>query len=288
MTFRGLLQCSCMYSAVKICLIRIRHTVRLFFTFHFLAGVLAFVLIPGVPEAQRVLPVTNNRLTVKKTDDFTITGSGSAANWKNAAWNRLLQHDNKTLKSMGWYIPDSAASVKAIQYETLFKILYSNTGLYCLFQCEDSVITATLKSDFLALFKEDVVEVFLRPDTAFPGYFEYELSPLNYELPLLIINNKGRAMGWQPFHYTGIRKISHQVKVNVADAATGRFIWTTEFFIPFALLRPVNNVPPAKGTVWRANFYRIDYDRRIPVYYGWQLTRESFHDPERFGVLEFE
>jgi hypothetical protein len=51
------------------------------------------------------------------------------------------------------------------------------------------------------------------------------------------------------------------------------------FFISFELLEPLNNVPAKKGRQWRANFYRIDYDRN-PVYSGWQLTRESFHDPE--------
>ena len=40
--------------------------------------------------------------------------------------------------------------------------------------------------DFLDLYNEDVVEVFLWPDESFPVYFEYEVSPLNYELPIII------------------------------------------------------------------------------------------------------
>ena len=94
-------------------------------------------------------------------------------------------------------------------------------------------------------------------------------------------------MGWQPWPYQGERKTIHAVKINDENPANKRIKWTAEVFIPFTLLEPINNVPPKKGTQWRGNFYRIDYDRK-PVYYGWKLTRRSFHDPERFGILEFE
>jgi hypothetical protein len=61
-----------------------------------------------------------------------------------------------------------------------------------------------------------------------------------------------------------------------------------EFFIPFALYAPLKNVPPKKGTQWRANFYRIDYDEG-QILYTWQPVRkESFHDYERFGTLLFD
>ncbi len=36
--------------------------------------------------------------------------------------------------------------------------------------------------------------------------------------------------------------------------------WTAEFYIPYALLKPIISGPPVKGSRWRANFYRIDYD----------------------------
>ena len=155
-----------------------------------------------------------------------------------------------------------------------------------MFECEDRMITATLKEDFLNLYDEDVVEVFLRPDTSLPLYFEYELSPLNFELPILILNNEGKIRGWRPWQYEGVKKTIHAVKINEKNPGSG-LTWTAEFFIPFALLEPMGNVPPKKGTQWRANFYRIDYDSN-PVYSSWQLTRESFHDPEKFGILEFE
>jgi regulation of enolase protein 1 (concanavalin A-like superfamily) len=248
---------------------------------------LLFVLAPWIIFAQKDSPANKNPLKVKSINDFVVTGDGSSENWKNADWNNLPQHSSKALKNAGWNIRMQTGNSKDLHYKTSFKILYSNTGIYCLFKCEDSVITATLKGDFLNLYDEDVVEVFLRPDTSLPAYFEYELSPLNFELPILILNNKGNIMGWKPWQYEGAKKTKHEVKISKKDPLNNRFTWTAEFFIPFALLQPIANAPIKRGTQWRANFYRIDYDSN-PVYSGWQLTRESFHDPERFGILEFE
>jgi hypothetical protein len=246
---------------------------------------LLFALPPSLLFAQIESSLNNNLLKVKSTNDFTLTGDGSSENWKTAEWNSLPQHNGNALKNADWNIQVQPAG--DIHYETSFKMLYSNKGIYCLFKCEDSAMTATLKGDYLNLYDEDVVEVFLRPDTTFPGYFEYELSPLNYELPILIINNKGNTAGWQPWQYEGDRKTKHAIKINEKNSGNNRFTWTAEIFIPFSLLNPMDNVPPKKGTEWRANFYRIDYDRN-PIYFGWQLTRQNFHDPERFGILEFE
>ncbi len=237
--------------------------------------------------AQNNSCVNNNSLKVNSTNDFIIIGDGSAENWKKTDWNNLPQHNRNTLKNAGWNISLQPSNNKDVRYETSFKILYSSKGLYCLFKCEDSIITATLKEDYLNLYDEDVVELFLRPDTSLPAYFEYELSPLNFELPILILNNKGNAMGWKPWQYKGGRKTKHAIKINKKNPVNNRLTWTAEIFIPFALLHPLNNVPPKKGTQWRANFYRIDYDLK-PTYFGWQLTRGSFHDPEKFGILEFK
>ncbi len=237
--------------------------------------------------AQKVTDQPGNNLIIKHTNDFTIAGDGSASEWNNTGWNVISQRNSETLQKEGWHMKTGNNNVKDPSYETLFKILYSDKGIYCLYKCEDSTITATLKEDYANLFDEDVVEAFFRPDTTLPAYFEYELSPLNYELPILILNNNGNAMGWKPWKYEGARKTVHAVKINKKNTSNKRFTWTAEFFIPYALLTPMGNVPPSKGTRWRANFYRIDYDQH-PVFSSWQLTRESFHDFKRFGTIEFE
>ena len=219
---------------------------------------------PGVS----LLPVKEDTLKVKRTTDFEINGDGSNANWNNSDWLEL---------------PKSGGSVS---YQTKVKMLYSDSGLYCLYHCEDNKITATLKEDFLDLWNEDVVEAFFWTDESNPIYFEYELSPLNHELPILVPNNKGKFLGWRPWHYEANRKTKHAIHINKGgDAVTS---WTAEFFIPYTLLRPLGNVPPQKGTHWRANFYRIDHDNGESSWEWQKVRNENFHDYELFGQIVFD
>lgn len=238
---------------------------------------------PGSATIKRYSPVINStasqsspiQQTEKKvlkiihTNDFKITGDGNEPDWDKAEWISLNRY-NDTSNT----------------YNTQFKILYSGTGIYCLYKCEDKKISCTLKGDFLDLYNEDVVEVFFWPDESFPVYFEYELSPLNYELPIIVPDKKGSFFGWLPWHYTGDRKTKHATHITrKSGSVTG---WTAEFFIPYSLLKPLINTPPKKGDRWRANFYRIDYDKN-ETDWEWNRVRDTnFHDYERFGTIVFD
>ncbi len=206
-------------------------------------------------------------LAVNKTKDFEITGDGTAVNWNSENWLLLPKRKN------------------ADAYVTKMKILYSDSGIYCLYYCQDNKLTSTLREDFADLFNEDVVEAFFWTDETIPIYFEYELSPFNYELPILVPNIKGNFLGWRPWHYEGSRRTRHATHVIKNNGNIDA--WTAEFFIPYLLLKPMTHVPPVKGTHWRANFYRIDYDNKVSDW-SWQLTRTNFHDYERFGTLIFQ
>lgn len=150
-----------------------------------------------------------------------------------------------------------------------------------------------MNSDFMDLWKEDVVEVFLWTDESSPVYFEYEISPLNYELPILISNitsnQKEDLVRWQPFHYDPDRKTRHATDVQGGEKKSNAIIsgWSAEVFIPYKLLRPLNNISPKAGTKWRTNLYRMDYDNKRASW-SWQLTSKSFHEYEKFGILLFD
>jgi hypothetical protein len=224
-----------------------------------------FLSLPCLTAAQ---VVDSTVLTVNKTKDFEFTGDGSGAEWNNEKWLVLPKRNRN-----------------AIDYQTKMKILYSDSGIYCLYYCEDQALTSTLREDYSDLFNEDVVEAFFWTDETVPMYFEYELSPYNYELPILVPNIKGNYLGWRPWCYEGGRKTRRATHVFKKDNKI--IAWTAEFFIPYKLFRPMSNVPPVKGSRWRANFYRIDYDNKMSSDWSWQLTRKTFHDYERFGTLLF-
>ena len=132
--------------------------------------------------------VNRPSMMVKPTGDFEVTGTGEHASWRDIAWTSLSRRE-----------PDGHP------YDSQVKMLYSSTGLYFLMDATDRTLTATMNEDFMDLWNEDVFEVFLWTDERFPVYFEYEISPLNRELPILIPNFGGQFLGWRPWHYEGGR-----------------------------------------------------------------------------------
>lgn len=209
---------------------------------------------------------------VRKCTDFKISGGGTSEKWKGAEWIDLLRQG-------------SGLTV----YKTRVKLLYSETGIYFLFNCEDKKLTSTMKADNLHLWEEDVVEVFLWTDESFPVYFEYELSPLNFELPIIVPNDKGNFFGWLPWQYEGDRKTQHATSTEGGMKKSGGSVtgWKAEFYIPYKLLVPLNHVPPVSGTKWRANMYRIDYDNG-ETQFAWKKTSKTFHEFNNFGTIIFE
>ena len=200
-----------------------------------LSGLFIFCLILGTGNAYNGIFAAGSgpdSVTIKKCGDFKITGDGSSDSWKSTEWINLLQQD-----------PDNSS------YQTKVKVLYSETGIYFLFNCEDKKLTSTMKADNLNLWEEDVVEVFLWTDENFPVYFEYELSPLNYELPIMVPNNKGSFLGWLPWHYEGDRRTQHATSVTGGVRIKERQfqVGSPRVFIPYKLLNPLLHVPPVKG-----------------------------------------
>ncbi|MBN1896071.1 carbohydrate-binding family 9-like protein [bacterium] len=210
---------------------------------------------------------------VKKIHDFDFKGDGSAPAWDAADWLTLKQGKG----------PDTG-------YSTGVKLLYSKTGVYILFHCKDRRLSVSYQNDFMDLWHEDVVEVFFWPDERHPLYFEYQLSPLNRELVLLVPHIEGRFFGWRPWHYKGERRVRHAVAVKGGPGEPGSSIdqWTAEIYIPFDLLKPLLNGPPVSGTRWRANFYRCDYDSGAMTYLSWMPVDEHFHEFRKFGEIYFD
>jgi hypothetical protein len=207
-------------------------------------------------------------LEIIKVADFEISGNGKASSWQQTGWTDIP-------RTMG-----------TANYSTKVKVLYSDTGIYFLFHCEDKVINATMQEDNLNLWEEDVVEVFLQPDENYPLYFEYQVSPLNYEVTLLIPNLEGGIRGWLPWRYEGSRKTRHETTILKDNNGTVEG-WTAEFFIPYSLMAPLIPRKPEAGTKWKANMYRLDYDEG-QTRFTWQKTDRNFHEPHNFGTFIFK
>jgi hypothetical protein len=111
----------------------------------FLLSFLFFVSLPALTLRSQSL--SSSVLSVNKTKDFEITGDGTAVNWNEEKWLPLLKRNEH-----------------GDIYLTKMKILYSDSGIYCLYYCQDNKLTSTLKEDYSDLFNEDVVEAFFWTD----------------------------------------------------------------------------------------------------------------------------
>jgi len=228
------------------------------------------LMLNGSPTSAQTDP--RPHLSVKPTDDFEVTGTGDHPNWRQTEWTPLVRRQTD-----------------GHPYESRFKMLYSSTGLYFLMDGTDRKLTATITEDFMDLWHEDVFEVFLWTDERHAVYFEYEISPLNRELPILVPNFGGQFLGWRPWHYERdrlTRKATSAVGGPKQPSASIQG-WRAEFFIPYTLLKPLQNVPPKPGSTWRANFYRVDHDDGKSTHWYWSRIEKNFHDYERFGELLF-
>src|SRR5262249_8565421 len=157
-------------------------------------------------------------LQVPPTRDFAVTGDGRNEAWSTAEWVALPQRTKDGLP-----------------YESRVKLLYSGTGLYVLFDGTDRKLTAKIEKDFENLWEEDVFEIFLWTDESQTTYFEYEISPLNRELPILVPNFGGKFLGWLPWHYDSGRKTRKATSVTGGEKKMGAAIsgWQAEVFLPY-------------------------------------------------------
>lgn len=230
-------------------------------------GFAVWLLFSGIAQGQ------DPTIVIPATEDFTVSGGGEAAAWEKAEWVSL--------------VPWGEANH---DYETRFKMLYSETGLYVLFDGSDSVLSASRDADFLDLYNEDVYEFFFWTDERYPIYFEYEISPLGYELPIIVPNFDGTFFGWRPWQYEGDRLTQKATAIVGGAKTSGASIegWRAEIYVPYDLLKPLSNVPPQSGTRWRANFYRIDYDDDQVTYWNWAAIEVNFHDFALYGTIVFE
>ncbi len=194
-------------------------------------------------------------------------------------------------------------------------IVWDDTYLYVAFACADTEAWGTLKDRDDRLWNEEVVEVFLDPDGDGRNYAELEVSPDNVVVDLLIAAPRSggveEALRWD---------------IDGLKTATRRDHggWTVEIAIPWAALtRSGIAQAPRAGDRWRVGLYRIErpggvsrseksaalrgslpgtpeqakpaIEQQISEleadleFLAWSPTRveRGFHDPERFGVVEF-
>lgn len=228
--------------------------------------------------AQHVRPLSgtpDKPMLVKKCSDFMINGNGDNNEWKRADWLALAKLD-----------PEGTA------YKSEFKVLYSGKGIYVLFRGDDNKITTSNYQDMDKIWNGDVFEVFFHTDRSEAKYFEYEVNQFGKQL-LLTISNNSDGMGWIPFNEYDGNTYGTINKVNLKGGhavINGKIAgWSAEVFISYKSLGLISPQPPKSGTIWNANFCRLDHDAGKMVKWSWTPTiEESLHELDKFRSIIFE
>ena len=104
---------------------------------------------------------------------------------------------------------------------------------------------------------------------------------------LLIPNFDKPFTGRMLWHYEGERKVKKMVNIEGGKSKMEASIneWSAELFFPFTLLATLPNAPPASGTIWNANFYRLDYDTDHMIKWVCAPVEKSFHEYKKFQPI---
>ncbi|MBI2212509.1 MAG: carbohydrate-binding family 9-like protein [Acidobacteria bacterium] len=155
--------------------------------------------------------------------------------------------------------------------------------VFVVFSVRDDHLVATHLEHDAPLWEEDVVEIFVAPESL-ERYFEIEVNPLGttfdarVDSPRLERESMTVDRGWT---CEGLRTAIRRTTID------GVVRVETVVLIPSAAL----GASCDSGTLWRANFYRIDRSPDGDEFSAWRPTGRTppdFHVPRAFGTLLFE
>ena len=221
--------------------------------------------IPGLPA-----PPSHAVTAVK--EKFTIDGNLSEKAWASAkAITLMFPWDDQT----------------GAKQRTTVKLLRDQTYLYVGYECDDADLTAIYEKRDDPVYKDDCVEIFLRPNEQSDHYIGLEMNARGvlYDYFFPFPSRLGRELDLDGV----LLKTTLRGTLNQSgDKDQG---WTLELAIPWSSLSKLTNgQAPAAGTSWRAQINRWDGtepNRRMSNWGHPGLKRPNPHNPERFGSLQF-
>jgi hypothetical protein len=201
--------------------------------------------------------------------DFVPDGHLDKGVWRHAEWARF-DHDMSGRQNFP-------------QAETRVAALWTAKNAYFAFECKYTTLNIYDGEDTAKerweLWNRDVAEVFINPEPQrIMHYYEFEVAPNNQWIDLEIDKTK------TPFNDAAWDShFDHATRVDPK-----KHVWTCEMRIPVSSMK-VSEMRP--NMEWRVNFFRADGpgDDSQRRFLAWSTILEgnSFHVPERFGILKF-
>ncbi len=207
----------------------------------------------------------------------TVKAIHTSAQFSAAGHQKLTE--DRTSENILWITRDWKGNLLPHGVSTGFICRYTDQDLIFQFLSYYRQLPKTEEvlhdTDTPALFKRDVIEIFLDPEPKSANkYLEFEYSPGGNFLDLSVDRARGQyKVDWN----SGMK--------GWTNLDRDKKIWHATLKIPLARLGK-----PIKGERWRLNIYRTEGKGNDRLYMAWQPTgtpKPNFHVPSAFGWLEF-
>ena len=236
------------------------------------------VLAAELPvQVQRVAQAGDRkRMLVRKLPSdvkLTLDGKLDEAIWQTA------QSSGPFVHTMTGAPSPLAGSVRA---------LWDDENLYLGFYFQDSDVWAAFDKHDDKLWTQEVAEAFIDADGDGKTYIELQVSPKNITFDSWLPAYRQNDNAWDAPMTTAVH-VDGTLNQREDDDRS----WSVELKLPLAAARgrmeAMSGVPPVVGTIWRANFFRMDLpkDKSI-VASAWSPPLVGdFHALDKFGELVF-
>ncbi len=172
------------------------------------------------------------------------------------------------------------------------KIAYDNLAIYVIFKVEDRYVKAVHSNHQDPVYTDSCVEFFFSPkENSDQGYFNLEM---NCGGTMLFHHQTAPRTNQVPIAEADVAQVevAHSMPAIVDPEIEEDTTWYVEYRIPFSVLASYRDFPiPENGTVWRANLYKCADATSHPHWLTWafiDLPSPNFHQPDFFGILEFQ
>ncbi|HEX2573008.1 MAG TPA: carbohydrate-binding family 9-like protein [Polyangia bacterium] len=233
------------------------------------------VLVARIPVAAAAAAPVQKRLVAWRVKPRTVKLDGKI---DEPAW--------KATASTGPFVRTLDGTPAAQHAEA--KALWDDKNLYVAFQLADKDVWSTLDKRDDKLWTQEAVEVFIDADGDGKTYVELQTNPRG-----AIFDSYLPAYRQNQNDFDAGVKVAVQVDGTVDLREDQDRGWTVEMQIPFEAARgkekEMKNVPPAVGTSWRVNFFRMDLPAgKAQEGSSWSPPLvPDFHALDKFGMLVF-
>jgi len=171
------------------------------------------------------------------------------------------------------------------------KVAYDDRALYVIFRVQDRYVRAVARQHQDRVCSDTCVEFFFCPGTdVAKGYFNIEMNCGGTMLFHFQKVPRKDAISIDAEDLAAMR-VAHSMPSIVEPEVEDPVTWTVEYDVPFSIIEKYGPfAAPARGAVWRANFYKCGDETSHPHWLTWapvDRPKPDFHVPECFGVLEF-